>query len=210
MKQPVIVGVDIDGVLADYTSGLAKKLYQATGKALAPPGYQPACWEWPTNDLGYTTAEYAEAQRLQDEDTAFWRELGILPGVYGFLRALDYRVGRGVDEVYFMTVRGGVAAKTQTERWLSDYGFFKPTVLIARGDKGSLAKGLGLTHFLDDRPKNVLDVLHASPKTKAYLLGCKHNALEQFTTMKAGATVIEKLSQFSDVFATPTRLVTAA
>lgn len=154
----MIIGVDVDGVLADFNRGLREMLIRTTGRKLIPEGEEPSCWNYATEQYGYTKEEDRATWRAIIEDRAFWGHLDCCSDAPWILAALGTARQAGA-EVYFITARPGATAKVQTETWLERVmGFPAPTVLIARGDKGFIAHGLGLTHFIDDRPDNNFSV----------------------------------------------------
>lgn len=98
----------------------------------------------------------------------FWRDLPAYPGTRSFLETLREQ---WYWEVYFITNRMGMAPKRQTETWLNSYGYNHPTVLISVDKaKGKICQALDLTHYIDDKPENVLDVLRDSPTTNITLM----------------------------------------
>lgn len=168
-----ILGIDIDGVLADFNAGYRKKFINYTGLDLFRGEVDPPCWNYEAS-YGYTPEQTKAVWSLIRDDDYFWRGLSPYAETRTFLRTLD-NLPEG--EVYFITSRVGIDVKGQTERWLQDHGFtFNiPTVLIARGEKGPLAKSLGITHFIDDRPENCHSVELHSPETQVRLLRRRYN-----------------------------------
>lgn len=172
----MIIGIDIDGVLANFNKSLRDMLIRTSGRDLIPEfevsgntiDTTPPTWFYPSESYGYTKLEESRALDACNNEFDFWENLEPYPQTLDFLKrlynALDEEQG---DEVYFLTTREGPDVKGQTERWIRKncaYRFDAPTILIARGDKGGIARGLGLTHFLDDRPKNCQSVRQACPE----------------------------------------------
>jgi len=157
-KRVARVGVDVDGVLADFNAGYRRRLCEVTGRDLFPPGYYaPTEWHYPNKSLGYTADEIGATWESIKADRMFWLNLKPLPGAQALITALLNRPWQ--IDVYFITARPGIKAKRQTERWLANvWNYYDahvtPTVLIASGSKGNIAEGLRLTHFIDDRPDN--------------------------------------------------------
>lgn len=159
-----IIGVDVDGVLASFNKGYREALITASGRDLFRGETEPPCWDYAPH-YGYTKAENDAAWKLITGSRSFWEGLTILPGAGDFLFALDCAVqfDHTPARVYFITSRPGIDVKGQTERWLRAMGMDCPTVCIVGTrsgdlDKGMLASALGLTHFIDDKPDNVLAV----------------------------------------------------
>ena len=64
----------------------------------------------------------------------------------------------------------------QAAAWLSlELGLEYPTV-IEEVNKGPLAAALHMDYFIDDRPKNCLEILSAVPTCLVYLKESSHNA----------------------------------
>lgn len=187
----LILGVDIDGVLADFNNGFAERLRTVTGRDLLPEDVDnPPVWLWPAH-YGYTPEEENRTWENCWADPEFWLNLSARGYIDKFFERL-YTVNA---DIYFITARIGVNVKQQTEQWLEMFGFQFPTVLIAF-DKGPLAKALKLTHFLDDRDKNCFDVADLSPETQVFLLDRNYNRDSQRMLKAAGVTVLSEREQF--------------
>lgn len=173
------IGIDIDGVLANFNAAYRMKLISVTGRDLIPEGEEPPCWEYATH-YGYTKDEDSRTWKDILADPWFWQFLAPLPGALSFLDWVDtesrYGPVSGLIVPYFITTRPGVDTKGQSERWLRPH-VENPAVLIARSseDKGLLARGLGLTHFLDDKPENCHAVKTAIPSCDVWLLTARYN-----------------------------------
>jgi 5'(3')-deoxyribonucleotidase len=150
----MIIGVDIDGVLADYVSSFRARIIKLTGKNL----FGSTTWSSWNHDLdvGYTKEESAATRRELRADPSFWFQLGMYHNTQEALDYLSLKRFYGND-VYFITDRAGVRAKQQTEAWLSARGFPCATVLIS-AEKGLCARALKLDVYIDDKWDNCLDV----------------------------------------------------
>lgn len=147
------IGVDVDGVLADFNKTYIDRVIQVTGRDLFParPFVIP-CWDYPQH-YGYTGAELSAVWSLIRKDTTFWRWLSVCDQtVPDAVRLLNFQTRAG-DDAYFITSRPGLLAKRQTEQWLYDLGMDNPTVLIC-DQKGVAANALNLDCYIDDRPEN--------------------------------------------------------
>ena len=88
----------------------------------------------------------------------------------------------GEHDIYFLTNRGGINAKRQTEVWLKEFvtHYHTPTVLLTNDvtgiNKGLLLRGLGANVFIDDKFENVQKAVEYSPSTHVYLYNRKYNA----------------------------------
>lgn len=158
------IGIDIDGVLADFNRSFKELIKAQTGIELPPLNDSyPATWSYHT-DAGVT----------EEQDNALWDYIGRSP-FWGTLLPLKdapailawlNTLGSEGHSVYFITSRNGDMAKYWTELWLRLHGMETPTVLIS-SNKGNIAKGLRLDAFIDDRPENNYEVLQTAKKTKS-------------------------------------------
>jgi 5'(3')-deoxyribonucleotidase len=177
----MIIGLDIDGVLADFNTTFIQRIIDVTGKDLFPPWpFDIPVWHYPQH-FGYTEEELdfvnGPVWKSVKEDAGFWFSLKAYPGAPEFLSRLDPEF----HDFYFLTQRAGVAAKAQTESWLEyhHYGlksnqFAFPTVLLT-ADKGACAKALKLDLYIDDKDENCLAVNHESPKTRCIMMARSWN-----------------------------------
>lgn len=154
------LGLDVDGVLADFNTAMIQRVVNVTGRDLFPPRpFDIPVWDYPEH-YGYSQTETSATWEDIRKDEKFW--LNIHPyneteRVLTHLFRLSYF--RDADtEVYFITARPGIRAKAQTERWLRIYGFDDdPTVLISP-HKGLCATALNLDRYIDDKTENAWDV----------------------------------------------------
>lgn len=160
----MIYGVDIDGVLANFTDAYAELLTKASGVTF--PKYSsewPTLWNWERETPGITE-EIRQKVWNQIMNSDFSAHLHALPGALETLNLLDHQA-RNVDDVYFITSRPGKRAKYLSEYWLRSHGMTNPTVLISPSDaaKGQLANALKLDVFIDDKPENCIEVRLTRP-----------------------------------------------
>lgn len=177
------VGLDIDGVLANFNAPFIELIHKFSGVQLpkASSTY-PNRWNY-EEDAGMTKSRSNEMWEYIKQSEDFWET--IPPYSYtndvllGFLDLESYED----VAVYFVTNRMGRKVKQQTEAWLVDNGYVAPTVIIAR-NKGLVAEALNLTHYIDDKPENCVDVVKHSPRTKIYMLAQPWNTnISNITTV---------------------------
>jgi uncharacterized protein len=180
-----VIGVDVDDVLADFMgafSVLANKRYGV------PLGTRPVDWDWSNYKL--TTEQIDQLWADCRATKNFWYELGKEEGTNSLPTA------HSKDLLYYITNRfptEGLAPEIQTAAFLHwHFTLAYPTVIVA-ANKGEIAKALGLTHFIDDRPKNCLDVLHMHQGCKVYIKTATHN-----TTFEHPK--IERVDSFDDFY----------
>lgn len=163
------IGLDIDGVLADFNTPFVQILEEESGRKLpAVSETFPHTWHYPAA-LGISPEVEKKCWDRVKASPDFWRTIPAYDEAEPFLRDLAQTYAMS-DEIYFITTRVGAQVKQQTEEWLIENGFdFNVTVLVT-ASKGPVAKALKLTHFIDDKNENCLSVAAESPFTKAYML----------------------------------------
>ena len=187
-----IVGVDLDDVLADFIgefTQLANAYYQRP-----PVGTQPVDWEWSNFGLSKEEQEFiwSEIRSINN----FWEHLKVEDGV-------DPRLVFQLDRdhsVYFPTARvdtvGDSAAK-QSAYWIrKNFGIEFPAVFAAY-DKKPMAAALKYDYFIDDRPKNCIDIQKALPNCKVYLKDASHN--QAFDAEASGFTRVKNFNEFAKI-----------
>lgn len=163
------IGVDIDGVLSNFTRSareLCKSLFN--GK----PDDRLVQTGWGFDSLGLSK---------EDEDV-MWREIDSIPNWWTTHAALQgtHLLKPLCDKhrVVFITNRKdgvGLPVDKQSAVWLTrTFHIFHPAVLLSN-DKGPLVKALKLDYYIDDRPKNVLEVIQSAPRCQTALLDATYN-----------------------------------
>ncbi len=200
------IGLDIDGVHADFAGAFTKLIVKVTGKDLFErgDGKNPPSWDW-FFLRGYTKEEVGLAWNVvKSPASAFWLNLEELPGCAA-TRLVILDLLRWHD-VYFITNRPGQNAKWQTEQWLRLHlQIDHPTVLLS-SEKGLTAKALQLDCYLDDYYVNVDDVVKKTlvndrpigvegPTTRTYLLNASYNL---DATIDSRVTRVETVGKFYD------------
>lgn len=187
--QHLTVGVDVDGVVAEFNIAYKRLIEEMTPIRLPDiSDYYPNTWNYERAAGLAKEDENRVWDKIKNSDS-FWQNLPQYKGTESFLWHLMDLCSNNHD-VYFITSRPGDTAKAQTERWIKYAGFeIFPTVLISK-EKGLCAKALKLTHYIDDKNENVADVLQASPETKTFMLARPWNQ-EQL-----GAPRIAELKEF--------------
>lgn len=174
------LGIDVDGCLANFCKGYAELLKDVDGDDKLPADYKEAGWKPPTwywdEYYGYSSEVSKECWRRIKADPIFWFKLAPLAGAGEFLAKLNE--APGLDAVYFITDRPGVATQLQTQLWLGEQGYSGPNVIVS-GKKGDLCQILGIDYYIDDKRENVEDVRAKSPDTVVYTLTTPYN--EEFT-----------------------------
>lgn len=189
------IGVDVDGVLADFNARFIERIIGVTDRDLFPARpFDIPCWDYP-QFYGYTEAENKAIWKNIESDPLFWASLPPLAGAIANLVHLTDRISDG-DEVYFITSRPGIGPKQQTESWLRAHAFVvhHPTVLIS-SQKGLCAKALKLDKYIDDRWENVVDVSNTHLPTATYLQDQPWNRNED-----SDAIGVRRVSSLMEIF----------
>lgn len=161
--------MDLDDVVADFIKefmNIAAKKYGVN------PKMRPTSWEW--DDVDMTADMVKGTWEIITKTTDFWRSLDVCEGVDpSLIRALDRET-----KLYFPTARAYTAGDDigkQSARWLRDkFNLDVPTVIVST-EKGEMAKALKYDYFIDDRPKNCIDIKAALPDCKVFLCDATHN-----------------------------------
>lgn len=167
------IGIDMDDVCADFQTSYVTLLNKLFGKP--PLGTAPTDWAGSNLQLTFeeTAQSWAEVAKVKN----FWSSLKPLATFDAETIRLLHTLVQEHD-VFFVTNRfdtPGASPMKQTKYWLYVNAYIQaPNVLIAK-DKGPMASVLQLDAFIDDRPKNLIDVLEARPKAKIYLADSSHN-----------------------------------
>jgi hypothetical protein len=199
------LGIDIDGVLACFDIGYRQALHRVSGHhGTIKREEEPDRWHWPVH-YGWTQQDDHNAWAEIKGDPNFWAGLPAYPEAPFALRALLMAAAEG-HNVYFLTNRPGQQPHTQTVRWLRSYGYPFPSVLLCPevkgvSTKGLIARGLQLTHVIDDKPENLDAVLDTSPATTCILRARGWNVSARERLAARGVQIVTDLGGFFDILA---------
>jgi len=170
----LIIGCDIDGILADFNHGYAPLVTKHTGVEFPTNDWHvwPNTWYW-DRQAGLEKTRENEAWTEIKKDPTFWLTLRSYPDAATFIFSITHDLPIDTD-IYYVTNRTGIEVKWQTELWLKNIGAKNPTVLIAK-DKAAVCKALNITHYIDDKTENCEDVKRYAPDTKGYMLARPYN-----------------------------------
>jgi hypothetical protein len=187
------IGLDIDGVLADFRTAFhesAERCLKRDVQAGPSPGARETLGEGDVKivwDLVARTPNWwMEVKPYEPEQIARLHDL---------TRELGW-------EVFFLTKRPPSAGDTvqfQTQSWLERYGFYLPAVLTVPGSRGEVANGLRLDIVVDDLILNCIEVVSASPSKAMLMLRDPHPPTQKHATER-GVGVITTLREAIDVF----------
>lgn len=189
--MPLRIAFDVDGVLADMTSELARLTEQLFGGGIRrPPDRQRESMRasHPRSSMDEQTTHDATAETNRTprrslkgrQQRDLWRHVASIPSFWesltevepGAVAKLASMATTRRWEVIFLTKRpdsAGPPAQRQTQRWLESCGYAHPSVFVVNGTRGRIAAALDLDVVVDDTPENCLDVLMDS-KTRPVLV----------------------------------------
>lgn len=183
------LGFDMDGVLADLDSALAREalrlfpgvdIAQAAASPVPGRGQPPAAAGVPETEAGPGEVTPSSLRLTARQERQLWEAVR---GIENFWETLDEteagivaQLARTAEarrwEVMFLTSRprtSGDTVQVQSQRWLSRLGFRYPSLFVVSTSRGRIAQALDLDIVVDDRPENCLDVSIDS-KARAILI----------------------------------------
>lgn len=165
------IGIDLDDVLVDFIgtfTGIASDMFGIDRTI------RPIDWEW--SNYGLTKEQQGEVWKAVENTYNFWETLGVEQGASA-RSMLRFRVRSDFDLI-FITARKpslGRSVQEQSAKWLDHrFNLRYPTVIVDN-NKGPIAAALKLEYFIDDRPKNCLEIQAAVPNCKVFLKNSTHN-----------------------------------
>jgi 5'(3')-deoxyribonucleotidase len=160
------IGVDVDGVLADFYAEYRREAAKLTGRDFK--GIDPVDWGW--SNFNLTPDEHKTIWKTIAETEEFWTFLAKLPNTDLLLQLTEKH------DVYFITNRAPAAGRSltqQTAEWLQERFYIAyPQVLVTK-HKGAVCKALGIELFIDDNVDNCKEV--EAQEIKVYLNTLPHN-----------------------------------
>ena len=155
------IGIDIDGVLANFGQAFAAVLHKRwnTRFDIDP---QPTKWDW--SDLGLTKEEENWAWEEVKRTPNFW--VGLEP-YHDNVRALaSHRTMFPEDEIFYVTSRvpsAGLPVMHQSQRWLLAHGIYGlGTSVIVKPkniEKDIIYDAIGVTTAIDDYLPACVDMI---------------------------------------------------
>lgn len=224
--MPLRIAFDLDGVLADMASELARMAEELFGdgarrhalagssggspevqnpssnagqEADGPDGELARQDELPVVPLALSPAEQRRLWKRVQAIENFWETLDEHePGVVQRLAAI---AAERRWEVIFLTKRpssAGATAQVQSQRWLQSKGFPYPSVYVVQGSRGRIAAALELDVVVDDRLENCLDVI-ADSKARAILVWRDEEHGMSASGRHLGLVVVETVAECLDM-----------
>lgn len=161
------LGIDLDGVLADFVTAFREVGEDMLGRELLTPS------EWNLTSMGISQEELDAIWRKASSIQNFWAVLDRLPGTDRMGDWLNLQ-----HDVYFITARketAGYPVHVQSAIWLaSEFDIQFPRVILAK-EKGPVARGLKLDAYIDDCVELCEEVARDAPGCKVYLKSTDYN-----------------------------------
>jgi hypothetical protein len=169
------VGVDLDGVVADFRGAFLGAAEKVLGSDAIR---QPAA---PLPDVDAVSPPDAKrVWRVITDTPNWWLELA--PYEPAQIARLYQLARRHRWEVSFLTSRvptAGDSVQVQSQTWLEAHGFYMPAVVTVPGSRGEVANALRLDVVVDDQFLNCLEVVGASQAKTILLLRMGDEELQQ-------------------------------
>lgn len=180
------VGLDVDGVLADFRAAF----HTLAASELGRRGVEP---ELSKGDIERLWKAVARANN-------WWLDL---PAYEPEQVARLYALSREKRwEVFFMTSRppsAGDSVQLQTQVWLEKCGFYLPSVMTApAGARGELARALRLDLVVDDHLVNCMEIVGASNAKVLHMARGDADQARRDQAEARGIGVVSTLSQGLD------------
>jgi hypothetical protein len=187
------IGLDMDGVLADFRSAFHQTAEGCLNRGVAAGGS-------PTAGETLASGDVKQVWDLIGRTPNWWMEVKPYePEQIARLHDLTRELGW---EVFFLTKRPPSAGDTvqfQTQSWLERHGFYLPAVLTVPGSRGEVANGLRLDIVVDDLILNCVEIISASPAKAMLMLREPHPPTGKHATER-GIGVVSTLAESIDVF----------
>jgi hypothetical protein len=182
------LGIDIDGVLADFRTAFHETAMRCLRRDVDDTPDLESLTPLSAGDVRRVWDFIATAQNWWMDVPAY--EPDQIARLYSLTRAAGW-------EVFFMTKRpqsAGDSVQFQTQWWIERFGFYLPAVMTVPGSRGDIAAGLRLDLVLDDQLINCVEVTSAAP-TKAMLVLRSNDPPARQQASSRGIGVVPNLSE---------------
>jgi hypothetical protein len=182
------LGFDLDGVLADFQTGLNGACDDPTEASGASS----------TQDR--STIELKRAWKRIIRSDNWWTTLAAYePDQIARLYALSRRHRW---EVYFLTKRprtAGDSVQVQTQWWIEQHGFYLPSVATVPSSRGDIARALRLDLVVDDQLIECTDCVSASTARALLMVRDPKDQISRDQALSQGIGVVSTLGEALDV-----------
>jgi hypothetical protein len=185
------VGIDVDGVLADFRAAFRATAHEAgdmpdAARAGDSPSLSDGAVRRAWKEIGGHTNWWVRLQPYEPDQ----------------VRRLYSLARRWKWEVFFLTKRPGTAGDSvqfQTQWWLEQHGYYLPSVLTVLGSRGEVANALQLDIAIDDLALNCVEVISASTSKALLMLRDQRAAAERQRALSRGIGVVATLEEALNV-----------
>lgn len=170
MDKRLQIGIDVDDVLADFISKHRELCREMFGK----PVTDVIPTDWAMTNYGLT----------REQRDAVWDRIRATEDFWLTLKRksdcdpCDVAQLDIDHDLYFITSRersAGESLPHQTAYWIKKHLWVPLPTVIVTSNKGPIAAALGLDYFIDDRPKNCVEVKNAVPTCTVFVKDAGHN-----------------------------------
>jgi hypothetical protein len=186
--MPLRIGIDIDGVLADFRSAFHVAARRCLRHDIEDSDDLETVGPLSPEDVRRVWDHIAKTQNWWMDVPAY--EPDQIARLYSVMRAVGW-------EVFFMTKRppsAGDSVQFQTQWWIERFGFYLPAVMTVPGSRGDVANGLRLDMIIDDQLINCVEVISTAP-TKAILMLRAADAAAREHAANRGIGVVSSMSE---------------
>ena len=187
----MVIGLDIDGVVADFIGPFLRFVERRAGNGPILPET--------ITDLTFKHHPYLSETLVREcilevsDDPKFWRELAPLPSAREW-KVLD-QLSRE-RRLVFLThryERDTYDVRQVTCDWLRSHGVSRPLVYFTQSEKSALVTNLGVRIFVDDRHENCQDV---AEKTQAIVMMPHRSYNQSFNHPR-----VQRITRLEELFA---------
>ena len=185
-----VISFDVDGVLANFTRGFTRYGNLIFGTPVADGNSQQT---WMFED-------FPELELDKEKCSAIWKFVKTDPDFWATLDPFNPSVMPRIDVIknrVFITNRGGIDPKEQTERFLTTWGIREPLVRVAE-KKVPVAQELNVVAHLDDYPGNCTELADALPDAYIALYYTQYNKHFHEEWRARGGKIVTSIDQFID------------
>jgi hypothetical protein len=182
------IGIDIDGVLADFRSAFHAAARRCLRHDIEDRADLESVGPLSPEDVRRVWEHIAKTQNWWMDVPAY--EPDQIARLYSVMRAVGW-------EVFFMTKRppsAGDSVQFQTQWWIERFGFYLPAVMTVPGSRGDVANGLRLDMIIDDQLINCVEVISTAP-SKAILMLRAADATAREHATNRGIGVVSSMSE---------------
>lgn len=189
------IGVDIDGVIANFIRGFSILARNRFGKHVPIIENKEDILTWDFSFLNITEREAGEIFIEIQKSDSFWTTLKVVD----LESWRDFITEFNTDkyEVYFISNReNGINLHSQTVKWLNSVGWRNPQVILTK-TKHYIIGLLEIDYFIDDNSKNCQDALMLT-SADCYVYDYPHNRYIEMEYFNSEIKRVNNLTEFKN------------